>query len=287
MRDADPTVRGFAIRKLHAMWVPIAVKDLPRTFSGEHDGQGVDLDQKDAVAQLTKACEQGDASAAYLLGLLRHKEAVPLLRQLAKSRNIYAQYTAARAMIDCGDHDGARAVLEGIIRSQLAIYGGGPEGGEPFYAAASCRALIELGEGERGDGLKKMISLMGYMERSEKPNDEAQLSAVRQHLAAVTGVYFYPKTRSESLVRAEVREVTHFANASPVSTSLPYTVASGVHPVLGDRERSMGSSCGAKCWTFAKYSWSLLPLMRYCSRKARSPPATSRRMNGLASSSRE
>jgi PBS lyase HEAT-like repeat len=190
MRDADPAVRGQAIRKLHAMWVPIPVEDLPRKFMGEHDGQDVDLNEKDAVAQLMNACEQGETSAAYVLGLLRHKAAIPLLRQLAMSRNIYARYTAARAMIDCGNPEGARPVLEDIIRSQLAIYAGGQDGSEPFYAASSCRALIESGEAERKDGLKRMISLMGYMERSEKPNDEAQLPAVRQHLAAVTGVYF-------------------------------------------------------------------------------------------------
>jgi hypothetical protein len=190
MRDADPAVRGQAIRKLHAMWVPIAVEDLPRTFTGEHEGQVVDLEQKDAIARLLKECEQGQASSAYVLGLLRRKEAVPLFRQLAESRNIYARYTAARALIDCGDRDGARPILEGIIRSQLAIYAGRSEGREPFYAASSCRALIELGEDERKDGLKKLIALTGYMERSELPNDSAHLPAVRQCLASVTGHYF-------------------------------------------------------------------------------------------------
>jgi len=196
MRDPDPAVRGRAILKLHDLWVPVEVKDLPQTFAGYHDGQLIDREDTRTVPGLVAACHARSAEAgyaAYVLGLLRHKAAVPELRKLAAHENIFVRYAAARALLDCGDKEGARPILEKVIRSQLALYASpavDPEGREPYYAAVSCRAFMELGSAEKKVGLEKLIALAGYLERSAGVNDQAHLPAVRQLLAAVTGRYF-------------------------------------------------------------------------------------------------
>ena len=196
MRDPDPVVRGRAILKLHDLWVPVEVKDLPQTFAGYHDGQLIDLEDTRTVPGLVAACHARSAEAgyaAYVLGLLRQKAAVPDLRKLAAHENIFVRYAAARALLDCGDKEGARPILEKVIRSQLALYASpaaDPGGRAPYYAAVSCRAFMELGSSEKKVGLEKLIALAGHLERSAGVNDQAQLPAVRQLLAAVTGRYF-------------------------------------------------------------------------------------------------
>jgi hypothetical protein len=176
--------------------VPVEVKDLPQTFAGYHDGQLIDREDTRTVPGLVEACHTRSAEAGYavyVLGLLRHKAAVPELRKLAAHENIFVRYAAARALLDCGDKEGARPILEKVIRSQLALYASpavDPEGREPYYAAVSCRAFMELGPAEKKVGLEKLMALAGHLERSAGVNDQAHLPAVRQLLAAVTGRYF-------------------------------------------------------------------------------------------------
>jgi HEAT repeat protein len=201
LRDPDPVVRGGALRQLHAMWVSVAVADLPRTFAGFHDGQIIDRDDAKTVPGLIQACRARSPEAgyaAYVLGLLRHKPAAAALRQLAQHENIFVRYAGARALLDIGDKEGARPVLEEISRSQLDLYAAGPaaarqpnpDGRQPYYAAVSCRALLELDGKDRKLGLERLIALAGHLERSADVNDQANLPTVRQLLAAVTGRYF-------------------------------------------------------------------------------------------------
>jgi HEAT repeat protein len=201
LRDPDAVVRGRAIRQLHGMWVPVAANDLRRPFAGFHEGQIVDPGNQKTRAALIDACRDRSPQAgyaAYALGLLRHRPAIPALRKLAQHENIFVRYAGARALIDCGEKEAARPVLEEISRAQLDLYAAGaapapqpgPDGKQPYYAAVSCRALLELGPQDRQLGLERLIALLGHLERSADVNDQANLPWVRQMLAAVSGRYF-------------------------------------------------------------------------------------------------
>jgi HEAT repeat protein len=210
LQDADPVVRGRALHKLHDLWVPVAVKHLPQKFAGYHDGQLIDLEDAGTIPALVKACRGGALEAgyaAYVLGLLRHKAAVPDLRKLADDGNIFVRHAAARALLDCGDREGARPILEAIADTQLAAYAGvgkaNRDGRQPFYAAAACRALMELGPEDRKAGLEKLITLVGYLERSTEPNDQAHLPAVQQVLAAAAGQYFLSEAEARAWYRKQ------------------------------------------------------------------------------------
>jgi hypothetical protein len=206
MRDPDPVVRGRAILSLHDRWVPIDRKELPQRFTGYHDGQLIDLEKKETIPDLLRQCDQPSAQAgyaAYVLGLLRHRDAVPQLKKLANHPNIFVRYAAARALLDCGDRAAARPILEAIVRSQLEQYAAGPAPvagrdapveTQPYYAAVGCRALMELGPRDKAVGLEKMIALLGYLERSPGPNDQANIPFVEQLLADAAGKYFPSST---------------------------------------------------------------------------------------------
>ena len=213
MRDADPVVCGRAVQKLHALFVPIAPKELPRKFTALNENLVIDLEDKKTVPDLVTAVQggPGDVSrAAYLLGLLRHKTAALDLRKMAETQqNIYARYTAARALVDCGANDLARPVLEELTRSQLALYSlgtgtdqkPGHDGRQPYYATVACRALCQLGPADRKIGVERLIALLGFLERSDNANDQAYLPSAQQALAAVTGRYFVSQDQAREWYR--------------------------------------------------------------------------------------
>ena len=161
-KDPDPLVRSSANKILYDMWVP----------------QDPDV-----------------------LGLLRVKEAIPALIKLADDPNISVRYTAARALLDCGDRSSASAIFDEMSATQLALYASGnttEHAGEPgrrsemspYYAACACRGLIEVGGNDKPKGLKRLIELLGFLERSKDVNDQSNTHWVRGTLAAVSGEYF-------------------------------------------------------------------------------------------------
>ena len=161
-KDPDPLVRSSANKILYDMWVP----------------QDPDV-----------------------LGLLRVKEAIPALIKLADDPNISVRYTAARALLDCGDRSSASAIFDEMSATQLALYASGTttehEGKlsrrsevSPYYAACACRGLIEVGGNDKRKGLKRLIELLGFLERSKDVNDQSNTHWVRGTLAAVSGEYF-------------------------------------------------------------------------------------------------
>ena len=200
-QDPDSQVRGAAVRKLYGMWVPQDPADLPREFTGYGYDQLVDREAEATVPALLAQCAKGGLGggyAAYVVGLLRVEEAIPALRELADDDNIFVRYTAARALLNCGDKASAIAIFEDISATQLALYAAAEEEGpggrgdelSPFYAACACRGLIEAGGQEEFKGLSRLIDLMGFLARSSNANDQSNLHWVRATLAARSGRYF-------------------------------------------------------------------------------------------------
>ena len=219
-RDPDRLVRGSAIKKLHEMWVPLDPKDLPLVFTGYNNRQVIDRRSKTVVRELIEQClgEGAEAGyAAHALGLLRVKEAIPALIRLGKDANIFARYAAARALFHCGDRSSAVALLDAMSSRQLVIYAlanrdgaksARRSGASPWYAACACRALIAAGGKEKRLGLKRLVELMGFLERSEDVNDRSKIHWVRALLAEMSGEYFTSsKEASEWMKRDTERKV--------------------------------------------------------------------------------
>jgi len=181
VRDADPVVRGRAIHELYQRWILLDPEDLPRTFSGYPDVQLIDRDDPDHVDKLQAA------GAVYALGILRAKEALPRMRMLKNHANVYVRYTAARAMLACGDRDGARAIFDAISAEQLEIYAGATGERHPWYAWNACRGLIEIGGDE---GYQRALKIWRHLELSPGVNDRSNLPYVRIAFADLAGQYF-------------------------------------------------------------------------------------------------
>jgi hypothetical protein len=202
-QDPNQLVRGRAIKKLYDMWVPQDPESLPLVFTGYHNTQVVVGESDTTAGELIEQCSAGGTTAgyaAYVLGLLRAEEAIPALRKLRADGNIFVRYTAARALLDCGDRSSAIAIFDEMSSKQLAIYESGStteDAGKlgrrskfPWYAACACRGLIEVGGKEERKGLKRLIELMGFLERSKDVNDQSKIHWVRGMLAATSGEYF-------------------------------------------------------------------------------------------------
>jgi len=221
-QDPDPLVRGRAIKKLYDMWVPQDPARLPQVFTGYHDGQLVDRESEATVRWLIKQCSKGGLTggyAAYVLGLLRVEESIPALRELGADANIFVRYTAARALLDCGERSSAVAIFDEMSSEQLTIYASGntvQDAGKlgrrsrsPFYAACACRGLIEAGRKEERKGFKRLIELMGFLERSKDVNDRNNIHFVRSMLAAMSGEYFInSKEASEWMTQNQSRTMS-------------------------------------------------------------------------------
>jgi hypothetical protein len=197
LRDEDPAVCGDAVRKLYELGMLIPVKDLPLRFIGYHNDQLVDRGDEQLVVKLREGCRSNEVTAgyaAYVLGLLQEKEALPELRNLAEHKNIFVRYSAARALLACADKKHARAILETIVDTQLDLYRANAAKParargerEPYYALVACRAFMELGPDEHKAGLDKLITFYGYVEKSVEVNDEAHLPHLRQAVSGIAG----------------------------------------------------------------------------------------------------
>jgi len=198
LRDQDAAVSGNALKKLYDLCVNIPVDQLPARFAG-YAGQVIDRGDATTVDKLREACRTSGTVAgyaAYALGLLRAKEAVPELRHLAADPNIFVRHSAARALLACDDKASARAILVQIIDEQLELYRAqaahptaGREGREPYYAVEACRAFMELGPEEFEAGLDRFLMLFEYMEKSKEINDQSHLHDLRQILSGLAGRY--------------------------------------------------------------------------------------------------
>ncbi len=202
--DSDPLVRGRAIKKLYSMWVPQDPESLPLVFAGYHKDQMIDRAEESTLQNLIQHCEHGGLGggyAAYVLGLLKMEEAIPALQELTNDPNIFVRFTAARALLDCGDRETAVAVFDIMSSQQLELYASiaslnAEERRDirnqihPFYATNACRGLIEVGGEEEREGYMRMIKLFEYFEDSEDINDQSHIHDIRGILAVKSGIYF-------------------------------------------------------------------------------------------------
>ena len=200
MHDPDPGIRGKAIKKLHDMWVPLAVRELPQTFTGYSQQQILDLEDKDLIPELIAQCQRGGHKggwAAYALGLLRCQEALPDLVKLGNDPNEFARYAAGRALLDCGAKKEAKAVFQKLMSHQFKPKAQkfeplGYRHGEvdPYYVGLAARAFMELGKTEKKQGLRRLVTLLGELEPSKDVNDGNRVEAARWLVAEVTGQFF-------------------------------------------------------------------------------------------------
>jgi len=195
LRDPASDIRGEAVLKLHELWIPLEVQELPETFTGMYPDQLINRSDKNLVARLIAQCRDGDkARAAYALGLLQCKQAIPDLIELGKSLTAQVQYEAARALLGCGARNEAKIILQELIskRTNAKKYYGSYNASSQanLTIAQAARTMTELGPEERKDGLRRLVSLLAEMEALDDLNNIHDLETVRFLLAQVTGRYF-------------------------------------------------------------------------------------------------
>ena len=206
MRDGDPVVRGRAIKKLHDLWIAIEPTELPRTFSGYHDGQRIDREDETLARQILLALRAPRARpgwAAYVAGLLRLKETKESLVALAGNANVFVRYAAGRALFDMGERRLAATAFEAISQEQTRRYaraqdegggriapGGASAGRHPWYALLACRGLMALEGEHRLRGLERLVRLYELFESSDDVNDRSKLTNVRLLLHQASGRFF-------------------------------------------------------------------------------------------------
>jgi hypothetical protein len=192
-QDADPWIRGFAAKTLYEMWAPLEPGDLPASLCGYHRGQFLNRRRKELCDDLIAEVKQGGVEAgyaAYALGLLRCRKATPQLRDLAESNNEFVRYTAGRALIDCGDKEGAIPILRTLMNHPVPRGATIREIVDPHYQALAARAYMELGAAEKKAGIERLIALMDELAVWDEINAQGRLQSVRQMLATVSGEYF-------------------------------------------------------------------------------------------------
>lgn len=100
-------------------------------------------------------------------------------------------------------------VFNDISIEQLALYAARTDAQKdenktrvsPWYAACSCRGLIEAGGEEKIKGLSRLIDQMGFLEQSQDPNDKSELHSVRGMIAALSGRYFNSSGEASQLLK--------------------------------------------------------------------------------------
>ena len=258
LSDSDPSIRSEALLRLYFLFVPIQAEELPRRFAVDYRfRQHIDLDDPTTIPTLMKECRRNSTQAgdaAYFLGLLRHKPAIPLLKKLTEQQDFLVCYPAARALLACGDPDSARPVFEEIVRSQLSLFvtpptvpikpansfeqcapatrSGKPP--QPERAILACRALIELGPKDKLRALKKLITLLGYLEPFGDSNYQTD---VRELLAVFSGEYFVSSVEAQKWYAAayEKKDVVRARKAPPTITSADYPSVAACAAFFEDR----------------------------------------------------
>lgn len=197
--DPNPEVRGIAIRKLYDMWVPQPPESLPQVFTG-YDGLQI-IDRNSRIQT------QG-MYAPYAYGLIGNTNSIPVLKKYINDENIFVRYSAARALLSCGDRSSAVAIFNKISENQLAIYATGDtedntshRKASPHYAILACQGLMKSGGDEYITGLDRLIKLMGYFEWSEDVNDQSQLHYLRSILSAHTGQFFNSSINADAWLK--------------------------------------------------------------------------------------
>jgi hypothetical protein len=192
-QDPDPWLRGLAVRALHDRWVPLDPGELPATFTGYHRGQLLDRRRQDLEGQLIKEVRSGGLPggyAAYALGLLRCRKAAPDLRDLAESKNAFVRYSAGRALIECGDKEGAAAILKTIMGQPVPPNAAINQIEDPHYQALAARAYIDLGEAQKKAGIERLLELMKELENWQDINAPGRLDTTRGMLVMISRKYF-------------------------------------------------------------------------------------------------
>jgi hypothetical protein len=200
MHDPEPWIRGQAIKNLHEMWVQVDVEDLPQTFCGYHREQILNLQDESQIPQLIAQCRNGGAPggwAAYALGVLQCRQAVPDLVKLGGDANSAARYIAGRALLDCGAKKEAKTIFEQLMAHQFKPRAQGfepagyrPGEPDPYYVALAARAYQQTDAAARKVGMKRLVTLLGELEPSKDVNDQNRLETARGLLAATTGQFF-------------------------------------------------------------------------------------------------
>jgi len=163
---------------------------LPTTFTGYHNGQIIDRqDPKFAEKLLAEVKQGGHAGgyAAYVVSLLKLKEAVPDLRKMANEENIFVRYSAGRALLECGDRDGAATMLKSIWNNTVPPDAPIAKVADPYYQALAARAYIDIGPAERREGIERLIRLTKELEEWSDINADGRLNTARLMLATVSG----------------------------------------------------------------------------------------------------
>ncbi len=197
--DPDPIVRGRAIHELYDYWLPVDPEDLPLVFAGYHDQRRVDRTDPELERRLLAELESPDplaGYAAYEVGVLRLRSALPALSELTDRPNPFTRSAAARALFELGEKQRARSAFESLVEELCGAYRNGDTlpretapARHPWYAILACKGLAECGVEGRRRALAELVGLYGVLESSSDPNDAANLPLLRSTLHALTGVY--------------------------------------------------------------------------------------------------
>jgi hypothetical protein len=191
--DPDPAVRGLAVGALHTAWVSVDPDALPMRFTGYHREQLLDRGDKNLCDNLIGEVGRGGVQAgyaAYAVGLLRCTKAKAALRNLAESDNEFVRYSAARALIDCGDKEGAGPILKTLMSQGVPPKSAIRDIVDPHYQALAARAYMELGAAQKKAGIERLIGLMKELENWQDINAESRLNSARRLLVSVSGEFF-------------------------------------------------------------------------------------------------
>jgi HEAT repeat protein len=147
--------------------------------------------------------------AAYVLGLLRCREATPDLRQLSASANVFVRYSAGRALAECGDREGAAPILKAIITNPVPPNAPIAQVEDPHYQALAARAYMELGKAQRQEGIGRLVELMRELESWEDINAPGRLESARRMLATVSGRYFISHEQARAWQQKQAGKAGH------------------------------------------------------------------------------
>jgi len=189
--DADPIVRGYAVRHLHQMYVDVDVQALPQPI-GWHGTEGGDYSDARFRAGLLDHFRNGGTSGAiaHQIGYLGLPEAVPLLREATeRADNTMTQTEIARALLDCGATESAIALWRSVIGRYREHYGREDDKSlNEYYYVQACWGLTNVEE-TRDEGLSALATAMSDFEDADTPNSLNKLRYAQKLFASATGTW--------------------------------------------------------------------------------------------------